>query len=291
MTIKRLSLVITLALWACPSHATDIQVLVQADKIEYAFGEPIKLSYRATWLGPSDGHIRFSSKGFPRLEVLYQNRVPVEIVKTGESTLSDGPSRHEKAVFAPTMERISKRFTINDISHPIDFLDGTQGYYNFNRPGTYVIRATFASDTDWRLFDEQKGVVRSNALVVRVGSKSGVEYSDLLKSIRTEFQASNPDIQIVQILDSKPKHTDYWIVARGIIDPADFRGSFEDELFGVFVVDQTYSRVKNVIDILPTPRWHDYIVWISDYDIQGATIMGHGATYKDNPLEKHYEGR
>lgn len=266
-------------------------MLLNSDKTEYAIGEAIELSYRTIWLGATDGHMRFSSNGFPKIEVLYLNQFPVEIVETGISALSDKPSRHEKATFAPTMERTSKNFVVNDSSAPLDFLDGTKGYYEFERAGTYVIQAIFSRSTVWRLHDEQKADVRSSALVIRVGGKPSVKYSGLLESIRAEFQRSNPEIQTVQILDSKPKHTDYWVVARGIIEPMEFRGSFQDELFGVFVVDEQYLRVKWVVDVLPTPRWHDYIMWISDYDMDSATIVGHGATYKDQPLEKRYEGQ
>jgi hypothetical protein len=38
----------------------------------------------------------------------------------------------------------------------------------------------------------------------------------------------------------------------------EFRGSFEDELFCVFVTDSTLTRVLKVMEILPTPRWNDY---------------------------------
>ena len=115
------------------------------------------------------------------------------------------------------------------------------------------------------------------------------ECPNLLDSIRSEFQKSNPIIADIQILDSKPKHSEYWVIARGIVEGWEFNGSFEDELFGVFIVDDRFESVVAVIDMIPTPRWGDYELWISDFDMTNVTVRGHGATYKDQPLEKSYQ--
>lgn len=280
--------VVFLALISCSALSAEVQVVLQSSKQHYAIGEPIRLSYQATWLGEKDGRIRLSSTGFPKLEISFLNQYSLEIIETGASALAERPSRHEMAELAPTMDRMSELFTINDSSQPIDYLDGTRGYYRFDRTGGYVIKAVFPAGTEWRLFDTQTETVQSTAVVIRVGGAREIEYDGLIKSIQAAFQSSNPDIQYVQILDTKPRHTKYWVVARGIIEPADSRGSFQDELFGIFVVDELYSRVDGIIDVLPTPRWHDYVVWISDYDMRSVTVKGHGATYRDQPLEKRY---
>ena len=115
------------------------------------------------------------------------------------------------------------------------------------------------------------------------------ECPNLLDSIRSEFQQMNPRIQDIQILDSKRKHSDYWIVARGIVEGSEFNGSFEDELFGVFIVNGRFDSVMTVIDMMPTPRWNDYEMWISDHELTNVTVSGHGATYEDQPLEKTYQ--
>ena len=120
-----------------------------------------------------------------------------------------------------------------------------------------------------------------------LAAKTG-ECPNLLDSIRGEFRQVNPRVQDIQILDSKPKLTQYWILGRGIVEGGDFKGDFEDELFGVFVVDDQYERVLTVIDVMPTPRWRDYDMWISDYDMTDVMIRGHGTTYGDQPLEKRY---
>lgn len=110
----------------------------------------------------------------------------------------------------------------------------------------------------------------------------------LLDSIRAEFQRLNADIETIEILDTKPKHPEYWVIARGIVEDLEFKGSFEDELFGIFVVDGDFAGIVTVVDVLPTPRWNDYLLWISDYDAENVTILGHGSTYSDQQLQKQY---
>ena len=114
------------------------------------------------------------------------------------------------------------------------------------------------------------------------------ECPSLLDSIRGEFQRLNADIETIEILDTKPKHPEYWVIARGIVEDLEFRGSFEDELFGIFVVDNELSGIVTVVDVLPTPRWNDYLLWISEYDAEHVTVLGHGSTYSDQRLEKQY---
>ena len=110
----------------------------------------------------------------------------------------------------------------------------------------------------------------------------------LLDAIRDELRHTNPQIQDIQILDTKPKRTNYWVIARGIVAGGVFDGEFEDELFSLLVVDETYSLVLAVVDVMPTPRWRDYDLWIESYDSENVSIRGRGATYNDQPFEKSY---
>ena len=114
------------------------------------------------------------------------------------------------------------------------------------------------------------------------------ECPGLLDSIRSEFRQLNGSIETVEILDAKPKHPEYWVIARGIVKNLEFEGSFEDELFGVFVIDSDFEKVLTVVDVIPTPRWNDYMFRISEYDADGVTVQGHGSTYSDRPLKKQY---
>ena len=120
------------------------------------------------------------------------------------------------------------------------------------------------------------------------GLATAGECPSLLDSIRGEFQQLNANIESIEILDTKPKHPEYWVIARGIVEDLEFRGSFEDELFGVFVVDSDFENVVTMIDAIPTPRWNDYVFWITEHDAENVTVLGHGSTYGDGPLEKRY---
>ncbi len=110
----------------------------------------------------------------------------------------------------------------------------------------------------------------------------------LVDAIRDELRRTNPQIQDIQILDTKPKYTNYWVIARGIVAGGVFDGDFLDELFSLLVVDETYSHVLAVVNVMPTPRWRDYDMWIESYDSENVSIRGHGLMYNDQPFEKSY---
>jgi hypothetical protein len=118
---------------------------------------------------------------------------------------------------------------------------------------------------------------------------SAAECAGLLDAIRATFQQQNPLIQDVQILDVKPKLSKYWVIGRGIREDYTFSGSFDDELFGVFVVDPTLTSIEVVLDMFPTKRWGDYELWIDSYTMARLKVRGHGATYRDHEFEATYD--
>jgi len=118
---------------------------------------------------------------------------------------------------------------------------------------------------------------------------SSAECLRLLDAVRATFQQHNPLIHDVQILDVKPKHSKYWVIGRGIRQDRNAVESLNDELFGIFVVDSTLSKIDVILDVFPTKRWQDYSVWIHSYSIENLTVRGHGATYRDTGFEATYE--
>jgi hypothetical protein len=62
-------------------------------------------------------------------------------------------------------------------------------------------------------------------------------------------------------------------IARGS-SGREFRGSFEDELFCVFLADSTLTRLLKVIEILPTPRWNDYSMHFERRSIDSLVVVG-----------------
>ena len=163
-----MTLIVSALLVSSTSNAADAQVILRADKTEYIVGERISLIYDTLWLGSNEGQLYFSNSAFPEIEVLYLNRFPVEITETGQFELEPQPGRHEQATFAPTMNRVSTAFAINEPEKPIRFLDGKEGYYELEKRGTYVIRATFRFASQWKLYEGQDADIQSTALVIRV---------------------------------------------------------------------------------------------------------------------------
>jgi hypothetical protein len=81
----------------------------------------------------------------------------------------------------------------------------------------------------------------------------------------------------------------YVLLGRGIRPDSKFEGSFDDELFGVFILDNNLTKIERTVDIFPTCRWADCIVSIEQVAWPGTEIVvvGHGS-YGDGPFRKVY---
>lgn len=120
----------------------------------------------------------------------------------------------------------------------------------------------------------------------------------ILSDLKAEFQKRNPNIAHVKIIDARPTLTEipkYLVLGRGIRADRTFKGNFEDELFGLFLVDASLSRVEKVLDFIPTPRWHDTEMRIISVDATKAVVEAKGETYGIKSLRREYimykEGR
>jgi hypothetical protein len=109
----------------------------------------------------------------------------------------------------------------------------------------------------------------------------------LVDSLRSRLRVVNNRIELVKILEvraapsgASPRSV---LVAHGIRADRRFSGDFSDELFGVFVVDDSLTRIIRVLEVLPTPRWLDYEMRIERVSMDSVWIAGKGATYSDNP--------
>jgi hypothetical protein len=123
-------------------------------------------------------------------------------------------------------------------------------------------------------------------------SAEGTKGPPLFQALQLEFTKRNPRVTEVTLLDLAPhaEHratTRYIVLARSIRPDHRFEGSFEDELFGLFLVDPGLSRVVQVLELIPSPRWYDYsfsIERINRYSRPPTVILvGAGSTYADNP--------
>jgi len=115
-----------------------------------------------------------------------------------------------------------------------------------------------------------------------------------INKLKAEFQKHNPNIAHVRIVDVRPTLTEtpkYLVLGWGIRADRTFRGNFADELFGLFLVDESLSSVEKVMDFIPTPRWHDTEMRISRVDASKAVLEATGETYGGRLLRHEYDLR
>jgi len=118
------------------------------------------------------------------------------------------------------------------------------------------------------------------------------EQQGLLEDIRAEFQRRNPKIVTVRVLDSRPPFPGSYrrlVVGWGIREDGAFKGDFNDELFGVFVANDSLTAIERTVDIFPTERWGDYDVRIQSSKANTVTIVGRGDTYGDSRMRRTYD--
>ena len=83
--------------------------------------------------------------------------------------------------------------------------------------------------------------------------------NEMVNAIAVAFREKNPKLSTVGVLELRS-----WdflgprvVIGWAIVGDKVFRGDFKDEMFGVFVVDESLTRVERVVDVFPTPRWID----------------------------------
>jgi hypothetical protein len=118
-----------------------------------------------------------------------------------------------------------------------------------------------------------------------------VGHGTLLNALLDSLQARNARITMVQVLAAQavPWSTArVALLARGTRE-GDFNGRFDDELFGVFIVDSTLTHVSRVVDTIPTPRWHDYDVAFQLVGPDSLYVVGAGSSYGDQSIRRAYD--
>lgn len=124
--------------------------------------------------------------------------------------------------------------------------------------------------------------------------KLDVNAPTIVDLLLVDFQKRNTKINTVMVTDiawvASSKAAGYVVVARGFRhEQHSFEGNWEDELFGIYAVDQRLSRILQKIDMFPTERWHDFNVSISSVHWNSVVITGQGSTYGDQLFEKKYD--
>ncbi|MBI1797126.1 MAG: hypothetical protein HY076_09360 [Candidatus Eisenbacteria bacterium] len=107
----------------------------------------------------------------------------------------------------------------------------------------------------------------------------------LLAQMHRVFERTNPLIAQVHVLDviddaTRPGHL-YAALATGVTRAP---SSGKDELFGVFVLDSTLTRVMKTIEVLPSGKLLDYYVCISFPCADTLLVRGYGASDHGAPV-------
>jgi hypothetical protein len=116
----------------------------------------------------------------------------------------------------------------------------------------------------------------------------------IVAELKTEFQKRNAKIANVKIVDMRPTvfgPSKYLVVGWGVRADLTFKGDFADELFGLFLVDGSLSRIEKTIDFIPTPRWLDAEMRITKLDADYVVLEATGETYGGTLLRRKYQWR
>jgi hypothetical protein len=113
----------------------------------------------------------------------------------------------------------------------------------------------------------------------------------LTSALRESLRKENPAIERVAVLEIRGSSPEgpYILIGWGVRADKLFQGSFRDELFGVFLVNSELTRVERTLEIIPTPRWLDYSLWIEDITALRVIVVGKGSTYADGPIRRVYQ--
>lgn len=115
----------------------------------------------------------------------------------------------------------------------------------------------------------------------------------IIDLISRKFEEQNPKLDEVRILDIKSatwEHfSDYIFLVHAVRADHKFEGDFDDEQYGLFLVDARFTTIKKVVDMFSSPRWLDYQVKISRVESLKVFIEGQGESYGDNKLSRTYD--
>lgn len=115
--------------------------------------------------------------------------------------------------------------------------------------------------------------------------------NQLLTSLRVAFRNENPKLAQVGVLDLKAWDTlgPRIVLGWAIVPDHVFRGNFSDEMFGVFVVNDSLNRIERVLGTFPTRSWRDYEVRFGKLTADSIEVLGESDTYGDDPTRHAYK--
>ena len=135
-------------------------------------------------------------------------------------------------------------------------------------------------------------LVPNSAISEAQASRETKPTNSLESLLQAAFAAKNPKVTRAKVLELRSIGMGagpYVLLGRGIRPDSKFEGSFDDELFGVFILDNSLSKIERTVDIFPTCRWADCIVSIEKVSWPGTEVVVVGAgSYGDGPFRKVY---
>ena len=180
-------------------------------------------------------------------------------------------------------------FTNRDVFDELNRLDTDPELYNRPpvqirpcRPGTRPAITSVGSREGYKWFAE--------GTKWPTESRTQVQRRPLERILLEALTAKNPRVTRTRIVEvrSLGKGTDaYVLLGWGIRPDMKFEGQFEDELYGVFVLDSALTKIERILDIFPTPRWNDYLVSFEKVSNSEVVVVGAGS-YGDQKLRHVY---
>lgn len=129
--------------------------------------------------------------------------------------------------------------------------------------------------------------------ITQAQAGNGTKPANSLESLlQAAFAAKNPKVTRTKVLELRSIGMGagpYVLLGWGIRPDSPFERSFDDELFGVFILDNSLTKIERTLDIFPTCRWADCIVSIEKVSWPGTEVVVVGAgSYGDRPFRKVY---
>ena len=120
-------------------------------------------------------------------------------------------------------------------------------------------------------------------------SPAGQAPPGLLAQMEREFARINPRVTHIHVLNliadpSRPGHRYAALATATTSEPVEL----SDELFGVFVVDSTITRIERVVETFPSGRLRDYTVLISFPTSDTLLVRGFGTMDSESSIRHPY---
>ena len=108
------------------------------------------------------------------------------------------------------------------------------------------------------------------------------------------FTARNPEARRVSIVEFRREATGggaNLVLARGARPDAAFSGHAQDDLFGVFVFDDSLRRIRRIVTIFPAPRAGETQMRFTGTNAESVYVFGWASTSGETLLTTGFPWR